>query len=370
VSELQTERLRLIALDVEHLRLTLDDPRKVEENLGLQAMVQLLEGPVREAVRQMLDNAARDKENHLWHTLWRIVRKDRNCIIGGFDFKGPADAQGTAEVGYGIQPAHRGSGYMAEALQEAVRWALSHPLVSAVLAETEGSNPASHRVLEKVGFVRYRGRGGNGVVEDGTRDGTHEPEAGGTCMLKDLIWKNRSYRRFDPEAAVEMETLRELVDLARLSASASNKQPLKYYLACDAATNALIFPCLAWAGYLRDWAGPAEDERPTAYIVILGDTEIKSSFGCDHGIAAQSILLGATERELGGCIIGSVRREVLRKALNIAAQCEILLVLALGKPKESVIIESVGSDGDIEYWRDDDDVHHVPKRSLDDIVVS
>lgn len=154
--ELQTERLRLIALDMEHLRLSLDDPRTVGENLGLRATDQLLEGPLREAVRQILDNAAGDEENHLWHTLWRIVRKDMNCIIGGFDFKGPADAEGTVEVGYGIQPVHRGRGYMAEALQEAVTWALSHPQVSAVLAETEGSNPASHRVLEKVGFVRHR----------------------------------------------------------------------------------------------------------------------------------------------------------------------------------------------------------------------
>ena len=144
--ELQTERLRLIALDMEHLRLSLDDPRKVEENLGLRATDQLLEGPLREAARQMLDNAARDEENHLWHTLWRVVRGDRNCIIGGFDFKGPPDANGEVEVGYGIHPAHRGRGYMAEALQGAVRWALSHPQVSAVLAETESTNPASHRV--------------------------------------------------------------------------------------------------------------------------------------------------------------------------------------------------------------------------------
>ena len=188
-------------------------------------------------------------------------------------------------------------------------------------------------------------------------------------MLEDLIRKNRSYRRFYQEVSIELETLRELVDLARLSASAANKQPLKYILSCDPEKNALIFPHLAWAGYLKDWPGPSEGERPSAYIIILGDTEISRSFGCDHGIAAQSILLGATEKGLGGCIIGSINRKALRQALGIPPRYEILLVLALGKPKERVVIETVGPDGDIKYWRDEDGVHHVPKRPLDEIII-
>ena len=188
-------------------------------------------------------------------------------------------------------------------------------------------------------------------------------------MIRDLVVKNRSYRRFHQEFAIKGQTLRQLVDLARLSASAANSQPLKFMLSCDSRKNALIFPHLAWAGYLKDWPGPTEGERPSAYIVILGDTEIRESFGCDHGIAAQSILLGATERGLGGCIIGSVRRKELREALDIPSHYEILLVLALGKPKERVVIEEVGSAGDIKYWRDSEDVHHVPKRSLRDLIV-
>jgi len=188
-------------------------------------------------------------------------------------------------------------------------------------------------------------------------------------MVRDLILKNRSYRRFHQEVAIELETLRELVDLARLSASARNMQPLKYILSGDPEKNALIFPQLGWAGYLKDWPGPSEGERPSAYIIILGDTEIRQSFGCDHGIAVQSILMGATEKGLGGCMIGSVKRDELRKALGIPARYEILLVLALGKPREKVVIESVGADGDIKYWRDSDSVHHVPKRSLDEIII-
>lgn len=188
-------------------------------------------------------------------------------------------------------------------------------------------------------------------------------------MLRRLIIKNRSYRRFYQGVTIEIETLRKLLDLARFSASSANLQPLKYILSCDTKKNALIFPRLAWAGYLKDWKWPREGERPSAYIIILGDTKITQSFGCDHGIAAQSILLGAIEKGLGGCIIGSVDRQGLRKALDIPSRYEILLVIALGKPKEEVVIETAGSNGDIKYWRDKEAIHHVPKRPLDEIIV-
>ena len=188
-------------------------------------------------------------------------------------------------------------------------------------------------------------------------------------MLKELVHKNRSYRRFSQDVQIELDTLRSLVALARQSASGSNRQPLKYILSCDSQTNALIFPNTAWAGFLKDWPGPAEGERPSAYIIILGDTEISKSVGCDHGIAAQSIMLGATEKGLGGCMIGSIKKGALREALEIPEQYEILLVLALGKPAETVVLEDVGSDGSIKYYRDDEDVHHVPKRALDELVL-
>jgi nitroreductase len=187
--------------------------------------------------------------------------------------------------------------------------------------------------------------------------------------LRELVLKNRSYRRFHQDVSIELETLRELVDLARLSASGGNHQPLKYALSCDPEKNTLIFPHLGWAAYLKDWTGPAEGERPSAYIIILGDRQVRDSFGPDHGIAAQSILLGATEAGLGGCIIATIRKENLRQALRIPEHYEILLVLALGKPKEIVEIEAVGPEGDIKYWRDEQGVHHVPKRSLEEIIV-
>lgn len=189
-------------------------------------------------------------------------------------------------------------------------------------------------------------------------------------MLKDLILKNRSYRRFVESEAVSAETLRELVDLARFSATGNNMQPLKFILSSDPATNAVIFPHVGWAGHLTEWDGPAEGERPAAYIIIVADKEIAPEYGgVDHGIAGQSIMLGAAERGLGGCMMGSVKRVALRKDLNIDEQYKILLVLALGKPAEEVVLEDVGADGDTKYWRDENSVHHVPKRSLDDLIV-
>ncbi|RPJ87188.1 MAG: nitroreductase family protein [Acidobacteria bacterium] len=188
-------------------------------------------------------------------------------------------------------------------------------------------------------------------------------------MIKELITKTRSYRRFDESRAITRDELLEFVDCARLSASAGNRQPLKFILSSHPATNEKIFPHLRWAAYLKDWPGPAIGERPTGYIIILGDTTVHPAFECDHGIAAQSIMLAATEKGLGGCMIASITRDTLRAALNIAPTLEILLVLALGRPAETVIVESVPPSGDIRYWRDDEQRHHVPKRSLDELIV-
>lgn len=188
-------------------------------------------------------------------------------------------------------------------------------------------------------------------------------------MLADLVRRNRSYRRFDQSQAVSRETLRDLVGLARLSATGGNNQPIKFLLSCEPETNAKIFPHTRWAGNLKDWDGPAEGERPAAYIVILGDTEISKGFGVNHGIAAQSMLLGAVEKGLGGCMIGSIDRDSLRAAIGLPDRYDILLIVALGRPAETVIIEDTGPDGDTGYYRDEQDHHHVPKRPLDELIV-
>lgn len=187
-------------------------------------------------------------------------------------------------------------------------------------------------------------------------------------MLRDLILKNRSYRRFHQTESISEAQLREWVDLARCSASARNAQSLKYILSNETELNARIFDQLAWAGYLTQWKGPAEGERPSAYIIMLHDTFVAGNYLCDDGIAAQSILLGATEEGFGGCIVHSVNRDKLKEILNLDEQFDIIQVLALGKPKEIVVIDEM-KDDNCKYWRDDKDVHHVPKRSLDEIIL-
>lgn len=187
-------------------------------------------------------------------------------------------------------------------------------------------------------------------------------------MLKDLILKNRSYRRFYQSERISKTLLTDWIDLARCSASARNAQSLKYIINTDVPLNAEIFEYLAWAGTLPYWKGPEEGERPSAYIIMLHDTLISGNYLCDDGIATQSILLGATEAGFGGCIIHSVNRNKLKELLRLSDQYEIIQVLALGKPKETVVLEEMKNE-DFKYWRDENQVHHVPKRSLDEIII-
>ena len=191
-----------------------------------------------------------------------------------------------------------------------------------------------------------------------------------TVMIEDLIKSNRSCRRFLQKETVPVDTLRWLVNLARMSASAANLQPLKYILSNEPHKNVMIFPCLKWAAYLKDWLGPPEGEHPSAYIIMVGDGNIAKNFGPDIGIAAQSILLGARERSLAGCLIGSINKELLQEMFHLPKRFEILLVIALGKPKEIAVIDDMQPGDGIEYWRDEHGVHHVPKRRLEDIILS
>ncbi len=187
-------------------------------------------------------------------------------------------------------------------------------------------------------------------------------------MLLELLQKCRSYRRFDHSYIISVERLRDLVHLARFTPSSGNLQPLKFLLVHEEKATAQLFSFLKWARYLADWPGPSETERPSAYIVLLGDTTIAQNFQYDAGIAAQTILLGATEEGLGGCILTSVDRDALRATYAIPPRLEILLVIALGKPSEKIILEATKPGGDIKYYRTSDEVHHVPKRALEELI--
>ncbi len=185
----------------------------------------------------------------------------------------------------------------------------------------------------------------------------------------DLLTQNRSYRRFRAGEPLNPRTLLELVELTRLCPSAANRQPLRFMIVCEPEANAKLFSHLRWAAELKNWPGAAQTERPTGYIVILGDTRISKQYTVDVGIAAQSILLGAVERGLGGCMVGSIDRDGLRHDFHIPQEYGICLVLALGVPDETVVLENAKDPTDVVYWRDEQGVHHVPKRTIGELLV-
>ncbi len=191
-------------------------------------------------------------------------------------------------------------------------------------------------------------------------------------MLIDLLKKNRSYRGYDDSFRIERSMLEELIDCTRYTASSVNIQPLKYFAASEPETVALIQPLTHWAGKLKELHLPREGHRPTAFIVICQDMSVSDSptmFQRDIGIAAQTILLAATEKGLGGCMIGSFEKNALKKALSLPEQIEPMMVLAIGKPDETVLLTEVGPGGSTDYYRDENDVHFVPKRALKDILL-
>lgn len=183
----------------------------------------------------------------------------------------------------------------------------------------------------------------------------------------DLIKKSRSYRRFDASHKIDYELLRNLVKCAQFSPNANNLQPLKFIISNTPEMNAKIFPSVHWVGgKITDWE-PEIEERPSAYIIILGDKNISEEFGVDHGIAAQSIMLGVVESGLQGCMLGPYNPDVIYENLGLSKQYKVLLTIAIGKPAESVEITDI-IDDDTRYYRKDD-VHYVPKRKLKDLII-
>jgi nitroreductase len=188
--------------------------------------------------------------------------------------------------------------------------------------------------------------------------------------LKKLVLNNRTYRRFDQTVALSVETLSNLVDLARQAGCSGNKQSLRYLISTSPEMNARIFSTLAWAGALRDWPGPEEGERPTGYIMIAADQDSWWDWGTvDVGIVAQTILLAAVDQGLGGCMIGSFKKKELSEIVALPEGLEMKLVIALGKPVEEVVLEEASLGDSLAYYRSTDRVHHVPKLKLRDVLV-
>ncbi len=309
---------------------------------------------------------------HLW-----VSRQDDRIIAAATMDKGQPEQYAGIDWRYGtpcfcihrfaVDPSRQREGLAGIIMMILESYAASKGAFS-IRLDTYSLNTTANRFYEGLG---YRKRGTIHLPKKPEEYNCYEKavKSASPGIFYSLVESSRSVRRFRGNEPVSLKELEGLVELARLSPSGANRQPLKFLLSSGADRNALIFPHLKWAGYIEDWDGPAGSERPGGYIVILGDTEISKGFGTDHGIAAQSIMLGAAAAGLGGCIIGSIDRSGLAAELGLSDRYEILLVLALGYPAEKVVVEDVTDETGIRYWRSDDGVHHVPKRSLAEIII-
>lgn len=183
------------------------------------------------------------------------------------------------------------------------------------------------------------------------------------------MMNDRSVRRFDEQKAVDESELRQLVELTRYCASGRNLQPLRYRMVTADEELRLVGDNVKWAGYLTDWDGPAEGERPRAYLIQCLDTGLCQNPLCDDGLQLQTLTLGATAIGLRGCIIKSFNAAEIAAGLRLPERMKPLYVLALGYPVERVVIEPIGDDGDVKYYRSEDGTHHVPKRRAEDLVI-
>jgi nitroreductase len=187
--------------------------------------------------------------------------------------------------------------------------------------------------------------------------------------LKKLLEKDRTVRRFDESAPIDLDKLYALIELVRYCASGRNAQTLRYRIVSTQNDKNSIFPYLAWAGYYKDWDGPADGERPAAYLIQCQDTSLGNANLCDEGLQLQAITLGAITLGLNCCIIKSFNLSGIVESLNLPSRYKPLYVLAIGYPKEDVKIVDMKDDGDFKYYRDENDVQCVPKRSLDELII-
>jgi len=189
----------------------------------------------------------------------------------------------------------------------------------------------------------------------------------------ELVKKNRSYRGFDESRRISREELLELVECARLTPSGANRQPLKYDLVWQPEEVSAVLKLTRWAAALPERHLPDPGKGPTAFVVMLQETEwVKEAAACqrDIGIAAQTLLLAATEKGLGGLMIGNFDRAGLESLRRYPEHLIPQLVIALGKPDERIVLTEAETNGPTSYYRDEQDVHYVPKRRLNDIVLS
>ncbi|NLB15650.1 MAG: nitroreductase [Clostridiales bacterium] len=191
--------------------------------------------------------------------------------------------------------------------------------------------------------------------------------------VKEIVLKNRSYREFDSSVPITHEVIEEYIDSVRFTPSTVNLQPLKFYIATKPDETSLIRQNVKFAGLLTGYNGPDKEHNPTGYVIIFADKNIAAKpegFDKDVGIAAQTILLEAAEDGFGGCMIGSFNGNEITRYFKFPENLSMRLIIALGKPLTKIVLEEMPAGGSTAYYRDENSVHHVPKRPLSEILIN
>ncbi len=188
-------------------------------------------------------------------------------------------------------------------------------------------------------------------------------------MFSELVKSARSFRNFDPSYKISDKTMRELIELCRYTPSTANSQSIKFAYANSESSCEKIFPMLGWAGYIKENKPPYDGNVPTAYILVCYDTAISNELEIDAGICAQTIVLGAMDKGIGACMIGSFNKEKAAELFSLPENIKPRLFIALGRPAETVEIVDI-KNGDVKYYRDGKKVHIVPKRTTDELIAA
>ena len=182
--------------------------------------------------------------------------------------------------------------------------------------------------------------------------------------LESLLKRNRSYRGFDAARPVSREDLLGLLEVVPWVGSGNNAQPLRFRLVCGEEAT-LVHPLVKLGAALPQEHLPHGGEEPSAYIVVCSDSSGRA-VDIDLGIAAQSILLRAVERGLGGIFILNFRADALQEALSLPLPP--LAVLGIGKPLERIFLLPARPGDSLAYYRKDG-AHFVPKLPVEDLLI-
>lgn len=184
--------------------------------------------------------------------------------------------------------------------------------------------------------------------------------------IMDVLYARRTIRKFT-QKPIPTEVLTDIIDAARLSPTANNRQPLRFLVVNDPSLCAGVFPHTYWARSLGPEGRPKEGEQPTAYILILADKKLETPWiSHDVGAAAQTIMLAAQDSGIGTCWMASIDRDALTEILGIPGEYRLDTLISMGYPAQKSVYED--TQGDVTYYKDEQGTMHIPKRRLEDVL--